>query len=474
MHFPETSCSTFLLRDKDLGDVVRQRPIADFRSWMVRKLGLDPVAAYKVFVVLGVSASGPLDMFLEALQDVYPDSTIIGGMAETAFRVKEPMKAETTRSGLVGLALAGHVPLHAVVSQGVKPISPIFTVTGRVCGGGQKLLMIPYHQVSETGAETPFDTFLNMNGYDFDYLGIRELPANEGEASNEEQPFVIKPFSVVSGWHISKRRWGGLTVLPSFLLLCFVCLHGHIQTEDGDFFVPGRSAIQVVRSQERLQVCLFGLEPETSMEDVRNAMHRLKAEVKRAGQELQGALMFSCNGRGPKRFLGVREESVDLKAFRGEFPRVPISGFYAYGEVGPDPLYRPGLSQRSTRQCFYQSGNVALQVIGGRSCVHVIRLLDWNLTKRVCDLCHSLCVGFHGHVSGLRGTGEKETKEGIVQQGPRGSSCSSCRTACGGVEVRGLVYCEWKQARGWDGTLPSIVFSPFFVLRGIKYLAMKL
>ena len=99
-----------------------------------------------------------------------------------------------------------------------------------------------------------------------------------------------------------------------------------MQTEEGDFLVPGRSAVEVVSSQERLQVRFFKLDPDSSKEDVNNAMQRLKVEVETAGQELHGALMFSCNGRGPRRFLGVRENSIDLKAFRAVFPRVPISG----------------------------------------------------------------------------------------------------------------------------------------------------
>ena len=199
MHFPETQARTFLLKDRDLSDVVRRRAASDFRTWIMEKLNLDPQAEYKVFMVLGVSANGPLDIFLEALQDLYPNSTILGGMAESAFRVSGPMTKEVARSGLVGLALAGDVPLHAVVSQGVKPCSPVFTVTGRLCGGGQKLLVIPYYQLSDDGAETPFDTFLNTHGYDLEYLGIRPMPtsdATDGADSNE--PFVIKPFNIVS------------------------------------------------------------------------------------------------------------------------------------------------------------------------------------------------------------------------------------------------------------------------------------
>lgn len=77
---------------------------------------------------------------------------------------------------------------------------------------------------------------------------------------------------------------------------------------------------------QHLQLRFFSLDREASKKDVQRAMQRLKVEVQAVGQKLQGALMFSCNGRGPKNFLGMWDSAVDLGAFQEAFPSVPISG----------------------------------------------------------------------------------------------------------------------------------------------------
>jgi len=47
----------------------------------------------------------------------------------------------------------------------------------------------------------------------------------------------------------------------------------------------------------------------------------------------QGALVFSCNGRGTRMF---QKPDHDIGCIQSAFPdRIPASGFFAMGEIGP-------------------------------------------------------------------------------------------------------------------------------------------
>ena len=50
------------------------------------------------------------------------------------------------------------------------------------------------------------------------------------------------------------------------------------------------------------------------------------------GARPQGALLFSCNGRGTRLFP---QPHHDVAAIEQTFGRIPIAGFFAAGEMGP-------------------------------------------------------------------------------------------------------------------------------------------
>ena len=55
-------------------------------------------------------------------------------------------------------------------------------------------------------------------------------------------------------------------------------------------------------------------------------MRTLAQDVQARGQELLGALMFSCNARGPRDFLDFHGEgTTDHQAFRLAFPNAAVS-----------------------------------------------------------------------------------------------------------------------------------------------------
>ena len=56
------------------------------------------------------------------LQKRYPSAAIIGGIAQGAFRRAPGKKVEYGDDCVVGLAMAGNVPLQALVTRGARPL----------------------------------------------------------------------------------------------------------------------------------------------------------------------------------------------------------------------------------------------------------------------------------------------------------------------------------------------------------------
>ena len=76
----------------------------------------------------------------------------------------------------------------------------------------------------------------------------------------------------------------------------------------------------------------FTLNGKACMEDMDRTMVKLSEQTK--GEEILGALMYTCCGRGPKPGL-IPERMSDATRFANVFPNVPCLGFYANGEFGP-------------------------------------------------------------------------------------------------------------------------------------------
>lgn len=75
-----------------------------------------------------------------------------------------------------------------------------------------------------------------------------------------------------------------------------------------------------------LAVRVFRLEPRACRQHVAECMVRVKNELQASGRRLLGALMFSCNARGPSVFIDRRESAIDARAFHAAFPNVPLTG----------------------------------------------------------------------------------------------------------------------------------------------------
>lgn len=85
-------------------------------------------------------------------------------------------------------------------------------------------------------------------------------------------------------------------------------------------------------SLEGAEMDFFTFSGNACMEDMDRTMSMLREQTE--GEEILGALMYTCCGRGPSPGL-IPERMSDAKRFANVFPDVPCLGFYANGEFGP-------------------------------------------------------------------------------------------------------------------------------------------
>ncbi|CAJ1445126.1 unnamed protein product [Effrenium voratum] len=78
--------------------------------------------------------------------------------------------------------------------------------------------------------------------------------------------------------------------------------------------------------------CPFTGCASTAEKTVATCMKRAQDTATENGESILGALLFTCNARGPHVF---GSHAKDASLFQEQFPQAPLMGFYAAGEIGP-------------------------------------------------------------------------------------------------------------------------------------------
>jgi hypothetical protein len=89
----------------------------------------------------------------------------------------------------------------------------------------------------------------------------------------------------------------------------------------------------------QLAIRFFELTASAAQTHVQRKMKAVAEELRQKRQEVLGALLFSCNGRGPRRFLDTASMHFDALTFMNHFPETCVNGIYAMGEIGPQATY---------------------------------------------------------------------------------------------------------------------------------------
>ena len=245
-----------------------------------------------VAVLLADPWSFPVDGFVERSNDALGGLPFVGGLA-SGLRGRGSTRlfldGQSLDRGAVGVVLSGPVGARTVVSQGCRPIGPAMTVTASDGNVLLELAGVPARQkLEEILADLdPADQALASRGLQ---IGIA---IDEYAEEHEQGDFLVRG---IAG--LDEHR------------------HGLVV---GDLVAVGRT----VRFQLR--------DASTADTDLRESLQRFRATS--SLDTVEGALVFSCNGRGAALFASA-DHDVDVVR-EGLATPSGVAGFFAAGEIGP-------------------------------------------------------------------------------------------------------------------------------------------
>ncbi|MFI0450969.1 FIST N-terminal domain-containing protein [Actinomadura sp. 6N118] len=246
-----------------------------------------------VGVLLADPYTFPVDAFVERSDDAMPGLPLVGGMAESGGRGPDPdgrggtrvfVNGEIFDSGAVGVVLGGAVTAATVVSQGARPIGPDMIVTKA------------------------------------DENVLYELAGT---------PALDKLEQIVLGLPEEEQELAGRGLLIGVAMDEYAEEHEH-----GDFLVRGVVGADTDSGAIAIgDVVEVGRTVRFQVRDAGAADEDLAALLDRFEVgPVEGALLFSCNGRGRTMFPDSDHDAQVLSRMFGD---VGVGGFFAAGEIGP-------------------------------------------------------------------------------------------------------------------------------------------
>jgi hypothetical protein len=256
--------------------------------------------------------------FIASLQARYPNATIVGGICEGGFLSLEDGITEV-ESGIFGI-MVRNMPCKSIVSRGV-----------------QTLLDIPYHVHEVQFVQSTDDEYIST-GTEGPYYRITSIRDYEGK--------VTSPMSLLSQHHpdfCGLRRQGG----DGFEIIVVSPMSLHTNS----IIIMAGGSRQDEKSLENAELNLFRLEGETCKQHMDWTLQQLKKQTR--DERIMGAVMFSCNGRGPEAGGLMRDLMSDASQFQKHFPTIPCCGFCTIREIGPLAL--------AGHENVFQTGKAAVQ-----------------------------------------------------------------------------------------------------------------
>jgi small ligand-binding sensory domain FIST len=259
----------------------------------VAVLGLPEITPTdRAVVLLADPYTFPVDSFVKRANEVLPGLPLVGGVAtgllgRGATRLLADGKAH--QRGAVGVVLGGEgMGMRTLVSQGCRPVGPVMTVTKADENVLLELAGVPVlEKLEQIVADlSPDDADLISAGL---LIGIS---MNEYAETHERGDFLV-------------RGVAGADTERQALVI-------------GDVVEIG----QTVRFHVR--------DARAAEEDLAEMMAGFSAGAGLA--QVDGALLFSCNGRGSSLFGSADH---DVRAVRDGLGATGVAGFFAAGEIGP-------------------------------------------------------------------------------------------------------------------------------------------
>jgi small ligand-binding sensory domain FIST len=253
----------------------------EFRGWP-DEVSFDPTA----LILVADPFTFPADQFLLWMEEAHPGLRVIGGNASAALGPggsRLVVGDRTLQEGAVGVLIGSGVEIETVTSQGCRAYGRPLTVT-------KSDRNILYEVAGTPAIESMVE---QMKGG----LSAEDI----GRLEN-------------NGLHVGRL------------------IDEHLdQPGPGDYLV--RSVIGVDRSTGAMAVddrVPLGSTVRFHLRDAESADLDLKTALR--GHRADGALVFTCNGRGTRLFDQAHH---DASALSRQIGAVPVGGFFAAGEIGP-------------------------------------------------------------------------------------------------------------------------------------------
>jgi small ligand-binding sensory domain FIST len=244
-----------------------------------------------VAILLADPWSFPIDGFVERSNEALAGLPLAGGLA-SGLRGRGSTRlflgADALDRGAVGVLLGGPVGARTLVSQGCRPVGPAMTVTAADGNVILELAGLPALRKLEEILENldPVEQALASRGLQ---IGIA---MDEYAEEHEQGDFLVRGIAGAD----DERQ--GIVV--------------------GDLVSVGST----VRFQLR--------DATAADDDLRTSLERFRRSS--SLDTVEGALLFSCNGRGAQLFTSADH---DVAMVRDGLGVDGVAGFFAAGEIGP-------------------------------------------------------------------------------------------------------------------------------------------
>jgi small ligand-binding sensory domain FIST len=244
------------------------------------------------FILLPDPFSFRAEALVQGLDYAFPKGAKIGGLASAASTPGKNalyLNDKMFRRGAVGIATVGNITLDTVVAQGCRPIGSPMRVTkcdnNVLYGLDGKSALVVLRDLLESLSEA--DQKLARNSL---FIG---LAMDEFKSDFKVGDFLIRNLIGID------PKSGALVV--------------------GEVLHNERTVQFHVR------------DAATSSDDLRSMLKNYK-DQDQSDVKKEGALLFSCLGRGSYLYGSPNHDS---NGFRQYFGEIPLSGFFCNGEIGP-------------------------------------------------------------------------------------------------------------------------------------------
>ena len=243
------------------------------------------------FVMLADPYSFPVQDLLMGMDFAFPKAAKIGGLASGATRQGGNalfLDDQVLRSGAIALALDGNITVDTVVAQGCRPV-----------GRPMRISKCDRNLLLELDGTPPVEILRSM---------FQELSERDRELLGHSLFLGVVMDELIES-----------PVQGDFLIRNVVGM---------DSNTGGLAIGEMLKEGQLVQFHLR--DAETSAGDLHAVLSRYAADNRE--NEIPGALLFSCLGRG--QYLYGRPNH-DSEVFREKLGAVPLGGFFCNGEIGP-------------------------------------------------------------------------------------------------------------------------------------------